>query len=190
MFYGRSSSRAFFLPPSPLIGDRFVHIIYFVFVSEIVVRVFSTPVISSVRIINLLFFCLGRRRPLCMFLPISLLEGRFIHIIFYGSYLLYRSSSPRMYFSTPVTSNWGWFYSYVFYRNHICFIGGRRLGCFFLPLSPLIGDRFVHIIYFVFVSEVVARGVFFYPSQYSRIVLFILDISGSYLLYRRSSTRM
>ena len=66
----------------PLIGDRFVHITYFVFVSENVGRVFSTPVISSVRIINLLLFCLGRRRPLCMFLPISILEGRFVHIIF------------------------------------------------------------------------------------------------------------
>ena len=115
----RKSSSAFFLPLS---SRLFVLLIYCFFVSEDVVR--------------------------CVcFYPSHYLRG--VHFfLFYGSCLLYRSSSPRMYFSTPVTSNWGWFYSYVF-------IG----------------------IIFVF-SAVVVWGVFFYPCHlYLGMFLFILFIS-------------
>ena len=76
--------------------------------------------------------------------------------VFSISFLLYRKSPSKMYFSTPVTS------------NLVC---AYYLFCFC-------------------VSEDVARGVFFYPSHYLRIVLLIFVFSVSFLLYRRSSSKM
>jgi hypothetical protein len=47
---------------------------------------FSTPVTSNLVCAYYLFcgFCFERRRPWCIFLPISLLEDRFIRISYLG----------------------------------------------------------------------------------------------------------